>query len=73
MFIKVAATHDAWQLVNPVIPSYTDTMEIVIKEEDRPDYMDGKQMTPGGFHMLEYRWALADAFRFMLSTGRMSL
>jgi isopenicillin-N epimerase len=66
----VAATHEAWQLVTPIIPSFTGTMDIVIEEKERPDYMDGKQMTPGGFHSLEYRWALADAFRFMLSLGK---
>ena len=66
----VAATHDAWQQVTPIIPSYTDTMDVVIEEEERPDFMDGKQMTPGGFHSLEYRWALADAFRFVNSIGK---
>ncbi|HEY0060160.1 MAG TPA: aminotransferase class V-fold PLP-dependent enzyme, partial [Flavisolibacter sp.] len=57
----VAGTHEAWQQVTPIIPSYTDTMDLVIEEKERPDFMDGKQMTPGGFHSLEYRWALADA------------
>jgi isopenicillin-N epimerase len=66
----VAATHEAWQLVNPVIPSYTDTMDLIIEEQDRPKFMDGKQMTPGGFHSLEYRWALADAIRFVSSIGK---
>jgi selenocysteine lyase/cysteine desulfurase len=66
----VAATRAAWQTVSPIIPSYTDAMDIIIEDQDRPDYMDGKQMTPGGFHSLEYRWALADAFRFMESLGR---
>jgi selenocysteine lyase/cysteine desulfurase len=45
-------------------------MDVVIEEEERPDFMDGKQMTPGGFHSLEYRWALADAFRFVNSIGK---
>ena len=66
----VAATHDAWQQVTPIIPSYTDTMNLIIEEEDRPEFMDGKQMTPGGFHSLEYRWAFADAFRFINSIGK---
>jgi selenocysteine lyase/cysteine desulfurase len=66
----VAATHDAWQQVSPIIPSYTDTMDMVIDEEGRPGFMDGKQMTPGGFHSLEHRWALADAFRFIKSIGK---
>jgi selenocysteine lyase/cysteine desulfurase len=66
----IIATKEAWQLVNPVIPSYTDTMDVVIQEENRPSHMDGKQMTPGGFHSLEYRWALTDAFRFMSALGK---
>ena len=66
----VAGTHEAWQQVTPIIPSYTDTMDLVIEEKERPDFMDGKQMTPGGFHSLEYRWALADAFRFINSIGK---
>jgi isopenicillin-N epimerase len=66
----VAATHDSWQQVTPIIPSYTDTMDLIIEEEDRPKFMDGKQMTPGGFHTLEYRWAFANAFQFVNSIGK---
>lgn len=66
----VAATREAWQLVNPVIPSFTDTMEVVIAEEERPKEMDGLQMTPGGFHALEHRWALYDAFKMHLDLGK---
>jgi hypothetical protein len=53
----IAATREAWQQVNLVIPSFTDVMDIVIAEEERPEEMDRKQMTPGDFHLLEYRWA----------------
>ncbi|MDB5190455.1 MAG: Aminotransferase, class [Segetibacter sp.] len=66
----VAATREAWQHVTPVIPSFTDTMDLVIAEENRPKEMDGKQMTPGGFHALEHRWALYDAFKFHLNLGK---
>jgi isopenicillin-N epimerase len=65
----IAARSEAWQHTNPVIPSFTDVMNIVIEEEERPAHNDGKQMTPGGFHSLEYRWALYDAFQFMESLG----
>lgn len=66
----VAGTHRAWQAVSPVIPSFTETMNMVIEEAERPDHMDGKQMTPGGFHSLEHRWALTAAFEFMEQLGR---
>ena len=66
----VAATREAWQTVSPVIPTFTDAMDIITEEAERPDHMDGKQMTPGGFHSLEYRWSLRAAFEFMESLGR---
>lgn len=66
----VAAKRSAWQATTPVIPSFTDVMDAVIAEEERPQQIDGKQMTPGGFHSLEYRWALADAFDWILSLGK---
>ncbi|MDQ3290441.1 MAG: aminotransferase class V-fold PLP-dependent enzyme [Bacteroidota bacterium] len=67
----VAATTEAWQTVTPIIPSFTEVMDVVSEGEGekRPKKMDGKQMTPGGFHSLEYRWALKDAFEFMESIG----
>lgn len=66
----VAASREAWQAVSPIIPTFTNAMDIITEEADRPDHMDGKQMTPGGFHSLEYRWALCAAFEFMEQLGR---
>ncbi|RTQ51575.1 aminotransferase class V-fold PLP-dependent enzyme [Hymenobacter gummosus] len=66
----VAATHAAWQRVTPIIPSYTEAMDLIIEDARRPTRMDGKQMTPGGFHSLEHRWALTAAFEWMESLGR---
>jgi len=66
----IAATTDAWQEVNPVIPSFTDVMNKVIEGRPRPKKMDGKQMTPGGFQSFENKWALYDAFEFMLDIGK---
>ncbi|WP_167855149.1 aminotransferase class V-fold PLP-dependent enzyme [Hymenobacter wooponensis] len=66
----VAATHAAWQTVSPIIPSYTEAMDVIIEKNERPDHMDGKQMTPGGFHSLENRWAFTAAFEFMEQLGR---
>ncbi|MDQ4140057.1 MAG: aminotransferase class V-fold PLP-dependent enzyme, partial [Bacteroidota bacterium] len=67
----VAATTEAWQTVTPIIPSFTEVMDIVSEGEgeERPKNMDGKQMTPGGFHSLEHRWALKDAFEFVQNIG----
>jgi isopenicillin-N epimerase len=66
----IVAKRSAWQTVTPVIPSFTEVMDAVIAEEPRPPQMDGKQMTPGGFHSLEYRWALCDAFNWIMSIGK---
>ncbi|CAA9275994.1 MAG: hypothetical protein AVDCRST_MAG95-3028 [uncultured Adhaeribacter sp.] len=67
----IAATTAAWQTVTPIIPSFTEVMDIVSEgeSENRPKQMDGKQMTPGGFHSLEHRWALKDAFEFIEGIG----
>ena len=66
----IAATPQAWQHVTPIIPSFTDVMDMVIEGDGRPRKMDGKQMTPGGFHAFEHRWALYDAFTLMKSFGK---
>ncbi|WP_051359778.1 aminotransferase class V-fold PLP-dependent enzyme [Adhaeribacter aquaticus] len=66
----VVATSEAWQAVTPVIPSFTETMDMVIEEQKRPEKNSGKEMTPGGFHSLECRWALKEAFEFMETIGK---
>ncbi|WP_409305025.1 aminotransferase class V-fold PLP-dependent enzyme [Peribacillus sp. SCS-155] len=65
----IAATSEAWQHVYPVIPSFR-IMNEVSKKQSRPEKMDGKQMTPGGFHAMEHRWALKEAFEFMEKIGK---
>lgn len=66
----IAGTDDAWQTVFPVIPDYQATMDRIVKGELRPEHMDGRQMSPGGFHALEHRWALPAAFDFAEDIGR---
>lgn len=66
----IAATPEAWQQVIPLIPTFTYTMDAVTMGMPRPERMDGKQMTPGGFHSLEHRWALKDAFEFIEGIGK---
>lgn len=66
----VAATRAAWQHTSPIVPSFTEVMDKVIAGEERPKQMDGKQMTPGGFHSLEYRWALCEAFEWLMGLGK---
>jgi isopenicillin-N epimerase len=47
----------AWPSVEATIPSFTSGGP-------------GAQMTPGGFHSFEHRWALNEAFRFHQSIGK---
>jgi isopenicillin-N epimerase len=66
----IAGTSSAWQHVVPVIPSFTEVMDAVTHGRERPGKMDGKQMTPGGFHSMDHRWALLEAFQFAQDIGK---
>jgi isopenicillin-N epimerase len=47
-----------WDAVEPTIPSFSGNATA------------GAEMTPGGFHSFEHRWALAEAFRLHLRIGK---
>jgi isopenicillin-N epimerase len=47
-----------WDTVEPTIPSFSGSAT------------PGAEMTPGGFHSFEHRWALAEAFRLHLRIGK---
>jgi isopenicillin-N epimerase len=48
----------AWDAVEATIPTFSGAAT------------PGAEMTPGGFHSFEHRWALAEAFRFHLRIGK---
>ena len=48
----------SWDSVSATIPSFSGTGT------------PGAEMTPGGFHSFEHRWALAEAFRFHMRLGK---
>jgi isopenicillin-N epimerase len=48
----------SWDSVEPTIPTFSGTATA------------GAEMTPGGFHSFEHRWALAEAFRLHLRMGK---
>src|SRR5918995_4878056 len=48
----------AWDTVDATIPSFSGTAS------------PGAEMTPGGFHSFEHRWALAEAFRLHMRFGK---
>jgi selenocysteine lyase/cysteine desulfurase len=47
-----------WDTVDATIPSFSGTAS------------PGAEMTPGGFHSFEHRWALAEAFRLHMRIGK---
>jgi selenocysteine lyase/cysteine desulfurase len=49
---------EAWPAASATIPSFT------------ANGTPGSEMTPGGFHSFEHRWALAQAFEFHLRIGK---
>ena len=48
----------AWEAADATIPSFSGNAT------------PGAEMTPGGFHSFEHRWALAEAFRLHLRIGK---
>ncbi|MDB5083590.1 MAG: Aminotransferase, class [Bacilli bacterium] len=66
----IAAAPEAWQVVSPVIPSFSDAFDAYYNRTERPKRNNGRLMTPGGFHSMEHRWALLAAFQFVEKIGR---
>lgn len=48
----------SWDSVGATIPSFSGSAT------------PGAEMTPGGFHSFEHRWALSEAFRFHMRIGK---
>ena len=53
----IYAKSSIWQYLRTTIPSFSGNY-------------DGYRITPGGFHSFANRWALKDAFNFMLNIGK---
>jgi selenocysteine lyase/cysteine desulfurase len=63
---------EAWEEVNPTIPSFTDPASfgawLLGSEEAAPT--TAVAFTPGGYQAFEHRWALTAAFAFRQEIGR---
>lgn len=60
----------AWAQVTPTIPTF-DQQEYFAWMYDQPTALPaGALQTPGGFHSMEHRWALKDAFEWRQRLGR---
>ena len=67
----VWANERAWTAIDPVIPPFEGaSFQGWIDGTDPERTAGGMPFTPGGYHTFEYRWALADAFRFHLDIGK---
>jgi isopenicillin-N epimerase len=62
---------EAWPAVAPTIPTF-DGRGIAAWIQGRPpgNLPRAAAMTPGGYHSFEYRWSLAEAFRFHQRIGK---
>jgi selenocysteine lyase/cysteine desulfurase len=63
---------DAWEAVEPVIPSFGPSVAVWIGflPPDTDLITHGSYHTPGGFHSFENRWALDEAFHFHKAIGK---
>lgn len=65
------ARKDAWNMVEPIIPSfhlrpYGQWLGVA----PRDPLTFNEKCTPGGFHSFEYRWAQREAFDFHMKIGK---
>ena len=59
-----------WANSNPVIPGFGGSYGVWLGEVSLDQIPLGDQMTPGGFHSFEHRWALPEAFDLHLQLGK---
>jgi selenocysteine lyase/cysteine desulfurase len=62
----------AWQAVNPIIPTFMDddVRNAWMLDNEPPPLTTAKSMTPGGFKAFEHQWAMAEAFKFHMDIGK---
>jgi selenocysteine lyase/cysteine desulfurase len=60
----------AWAQSEPVIPSFSASYEVWLGGMNQDKVPFGEQMSPGGFHSFEHRWALPEAFKLHLQLGK---
>ncbi len=58
-----------WSLLRPTIPPFDGPSWHAWMTGGRPPATAAAQMTPGGFHSFEHRWALGEAFDFHRDIG----
>jgi len=67
----VYARKDAWDFVEPTIPSFSEApYSEWLGEELTREATFTETFSPGGFHAFEHRWSLNEAFEYQLDIGR---
>jgi len=62
---------EALERLQPVIPPFeADSFTAWLDRAQPPRARDASRLTPGGYHSLEHRWALAEAFGFHDEMGK---
>ena len=70
----VYATPQARQLLQPTIPPFPPVVFSDLSDEEVENRMTwGMQMSPGGFHSFEHRWAVTEAFAMHEKLGKSSV
>ena len=65
------AKPEAWEYAQPTIPTFDGTAYRIWMRVIPPRVIPkAVQMTPGGFHAFEHRWALNEAFNFHNAIGK---
>jgi len=61
----------AWSAATGIIPSFDEALYERWRKGSLPrESSMGAEMTPGGFHSFEHRWALGEAFTFHQAIGK---
>ncbi|MFO0701553.1 MAG: aminotransferase class V-fold PLP-dependent enzyme [Nitrospira sp.] len=61
----------AWPIAQPTIPTFSSqAYDLWMENKSSKDLPPSVQMTPGGFHSFEHRWALDEAFSFHQMIGK---
>jgi len=59
-----------WPQMRPMIPPFSMASYTAWLQGKEAPEVSGDEMSPGGFHSFEHRWALGEAFEFHLALGK---
>ncbi|MEO3870769.1 aminotransferase class V-fold PLP-dependent enzyme [Nonomuraea sp. B12E4] len=60
----------AWDALAPIVPSFSDASFNAWLDGGTPGTSTAALVTPGGYKAFEHRWAMTQAFGFMMAIGK---